>query len=52
MHMLDSPDGGRGAMWNSFFCYTDAMVPNFGLLDGDGTPKPEFYALLSAPCRE
>jgi len=25
-----------------WFCYSDGMVPTFGLLDGDGVPKPAF----------
>lgn len=42
--------GGRSKAWNSWFCYTDAMVPGFGLRDHLGRPKDEYYALLSSPC--
>jgi hypothetical protein len=41
--MLDD----RSSVWNSWFCWTDAMVKPFGLLDMGGLPKDEFYALLS-----
>lgn len=44
--------GGRCEAWNSYFCYTDAMVPGFGLKDAQGNPKDEYYALLSSPCNE
>jgi hypothetical protein len=27
-----------------WFCYSDGMVPTYGLLDGDGVPKPAFGA--------
>lgn len=42
--------GARAALWNSYFCYTDAMVPGFGLRNAQGQPKNEYYALLSSPC--
>ncbi len=31
-----------------WFCYSDGMVPTFGLLDGDGRPKPAFHAFREA----
>ena len=44
---------GRSSLWSSAFCYSDAMVPGFGLFDGSGAPKPFYFQLLSAPleCR-
>jgi hypothetical protein len=47
--MLNDPATGRSTEWNSFFCYTDAMVPPFGIRAVDGTPKDDYYSLLSAP---
>lgn len=44
--------GARASWWNSWFCYTDAMVNGFGLRDHQGQPKDEFYALLSSPCND
>jgi hypothetical protein len=51
--MLNNNPDGRSRIWNSWFCYTDAMVSPFGLTDRDGNRKDEYYALLSAPgdCR-
>lgn len=51
--MLGNPSGGRSTIWNSVFCYTDAMVAGLGLRNGAGTPKNFYYSLLSAPanCR-
>jgi hypothetical protein len=43
--------GARSSLWNSWFCWTDAMVHPFGLFDDTGNPKPEYYSLLSSPCR-
>lgn len=48
--MLNEPNTGRSTEWNSFFCYTDGMVYPFGLRTDGGTPKDEYYSLLSAPC--
>jgi hypothetical protein len=31
-----------------WFCYSDGMVPTFGLLDADGRPKPAFHAFREA----
>ncbi len=33
------------AFW---FCWSNAMVPPFGLLNRDGTPKPMYYSFQSA----
>jgi hypothetical protein len=51
--MLGRAQGGRSTIWSSVFCYTDAMVSGFGLVDGAGQPKDFYYSLLSAPaeCR-
>lgn len=51
--MLGNPSDGRSTIWNSSFCYTDAMVSGFGLRDGAGNPKSFYYSLLSSPsdCR-
>ena len=43
--------GPRSSLWNSWFCWTDAMVEGFGLFDKHGGPKPEYYSLMSSPCR-
>jgi hypothetical protein len=34
-----------------WFCWSDGMVPPFGLLDTSGTPKPAYtrYQLLATP---
>ncbi len=51
--MLGNTSDGRSTVWNSVFCYTDAMVDGFGLRDASGNPKDFYYSLLSAPsaCR-
>jgi len=46
--MLGNSTDGRSTIWNSVFCYTDAMVAGLGLRDGAGNPKP---FLLLAPLR-
>jgi len=48
--MLNNPEDGRSTLWNSWFCWTDAMEGPFGLVDKEGIPKPEHDSLLSAPC--
>lgn len=47
--MLGNPNDGRSTLWNSWFCYTDAMVPPLGLTTDTGDNKPEYYSLLSCP---
>jgi hypothetical protein len=49
VHMLNDPATGRSTVWNSYFCYADSMVLGLGLRASDGTPKDEYYSLLSAP---
>jgi hypothetical protein len=46
--MLNNAADGRSTMWNSWFCFSDGMVPGLGLVDGFGNPKPEGYELVSA----
>jgi hypothetical protein len=46
--MLDNAEVGRSTVWNSWFCFSDGMVPGLGLVDGFGNPKPEGYELVSA----
>lgn len=38
----------RTAHSSSWFCWSDGMVPGFGLLDGVGVFKEEYFALQSA----
>lgn len=33
---------------SAFFCWSDGMVPGFGLVDRNGNPKPEFHTLINA----
>lgn len=33
---------------SAFFCWSDGMVPGFGLVDHNGNPKPEIHAMLNA----
>ena len=42
LEMLD------GVELSCYFCYSDAMVMGFGLLDTNGNPKPEYWALREA----
>lgn len=42
--MLDEENVGAAC----YFCWSDAMVPGFGLLDDQGNETPEFTALMAA----
>jgi len=46
--MLNNQVDGRSTIWSSWFCYTDAMVPGFGLRDQRGVPKDAYYELVTA----
>jgi hypothetical protein len=46
--MLNNQLDGRSTIWSSWFCYTDAMVPGFGLRDHNGVPTDTYYELVTA----
>lgn len=35
----------RSVRWAAWFCWSAGMVENFGLVDRDGRPKPEYHAM-------
>jgi len=46
--MLNNQVDGRSTVWSSWFCYTDAMAPGFGLRGSDGAPNDAYYELVTA----
>lgn len=46
--MLNNTNDGRATVWNSWFCWSNGMVPGFGLVDTNGQPTQEGYQLVSA----
>lgn len=41
----------RTVVYDAQFCYSDSMVPGFGIVDENGEPKPEYWAYQKA-CTE
>jgi hypothetical protein len=46
--MLNNQVDGRSTVWSSWFCYTDAMAPGFGLRGSNGAPNDAYYELVTA----
>jgi len=42
-HLFDSLNSQGSVNVCFWFCWSDAMVPPFGVVDGSGNPKPSYY---------